>query len=79
MKKILRPIYLAYCKLFEIAVSRKYLVLWVGVYLLQHSLITATEFLPIALAVLGIQGFLDNKNPTKSFSTEDEPPGNAVG
>lgn len=70
-KKLARPIYMAYCKLFEIAVSRKYLVLWVGVWLLTQGLITGVEFLPIALGVLGIQGFLDNKNPQQFFHEED--------
>ena len=72
-KKLSRPLYMAYCKLLEIAVSRKYLVLWVGVWLLTQGLISGVEFLPIALGVLGIQGFLDNKTPPRIFS-EDDPP-----
>ncbi len=70
-KKIAHPIYMAYCKFFEIAVSRKYLVLWVGAWLLTKGLITGVEFLPIALGVLGIQGYLDNKTPPRKFHDDD--------
>ena len=71
LKKISHPIYMAFCKVLEIAVSRKFLVLWVGVWLLSHGFLTGTEFLPIVLGVLGIQGYLDNKTPPRKFHDDD--------
>jgi hypothetical protein len=77
--KLFHPLYMAYCKLLEIVVSRKYLVLWVGLWALTQGFISGVEFLPIALGVLGIQGFLDNKTPPRVFFKDDSPaPGAAV-
>ena len=64
---MLHPLYMAYSKTLQILVSRKFLVLLIAAWLLHAHLIQSTEFLAIALAVLGIQGGLDYKSPSKEF------------
>ncbi len=77
MKRLLHPLYKAYCKLLQICVSRKFLVLFTATYLLQQHLLSGMEFVPIALGVLGIQGYLDSKSPAKNFedNSNDNLPG----
>lgn len=70
LKQLWRPIYMGYCKLIEIAVSRKFLVLWICTWLVKEEFLTGTEFIPVALAVLGVQAFLDNKTPPRVFHEE---------
>lgn len=71
MKRLLHPIYMAYCKALEIAVGRKFLILLLSSYLLSKGYLTGTEFIPVALAVLGAQWHLDNKNPPRTFNADD--------
>lgn len=71
MRHFIHPLYMAYTKALEIIVSRKFLLVLMSAYLLSHGLLTGTEFLPIVLAGLGIQGFLDTKTTAKTFHEQD--------
>ena len=71
MKRFIHPLYMAYTKALEIIVSKKFLLVLLSAYLLINGFLTGTEFLPIVLAGLGIQGFLDTKTTARTFHEQD--------
>lgn len=63
---------MAYAKTLQILCSRKFLVLLIASFLLHGHAIASTEWLAVALAVLGIQGVADYKNPSQEFHKQTD-------
>lgn len=61
------PLYLAYTKTLKMLVSRKMLIFGVSAYLLTQTYLPPEYFTAIALAVLGVQTFLEKGMPKTNF------------
>lgn len=72
IKKIGRVAYNAYVKGMETAFSKKFMVFMTATGLLVINKLTAELWLPIALAMLGVETALDLKNGNKKRHFDDE-------